>query len=300
MFCLLDLMQNSSNLSIGTIVYAPGKLVIAGEYAVLDGAPAVSLAINRGVQCEVKSSREGSPICTTPTGDSRFVSPALSTIPTPQFYEFQDWNPVTKLKGTEKPGFGGSAAACVASCYLANLPLEQAFEIHHQVQGSGSGIDIATSIYGGMIWAESKNYHQVSPILPVVIWTGNSAKTGPRVQRYREWKHRDAFLKESIYWTEHFIENPILATKKLYQNLSQMAQESKVDYLTKNIVDIVNLAESYQGAAKPSGAGGGDCVIAFFPDEIQKSQFVKHCQKKYLIISISISQGVHHISPPPR
>lgn len=287
-------MQSSSEIPIGSTIYAPGKLVIAGEYAVLDGAPAISLAINRGVKCAVKPFREGHPICTTPAGDSSFVYPALSTISTPAFYEFQDWNPVKQLKGTEKPGFGGSAAACVASCYAANLPLEKAFALHHQVQGSGSGIDIATSIYGGMIWAENKQYQEIPSILPVVVWTGNSAKTGPRVKKYNEWKYRETFVKESSYWTEHFSENPVLATRRLFQNLSRMAQESNLDYLNTSILDIVSIAESLHGGAKPSGAGGGDCVIAFFPNQTQTNLFVKACQKKYLVIPIAISQGVYH------
>ena len=53
-------------------VLAPGKLVLIGEYTVLDGAPAAVLAINRGVRCEVLP---GSGI-STPDGDTRFVAPA--------------------------------------------------------------------------------------------------------------------------------------------------------------------------------------------------------------------------------
>ena len=32
-------------------VLAPGKLVLVGEYAVLDGAPAIVAAVDRGVRC---------------------------------------------------------------------------------------------------------------------------------------------------------------------------------------------------------------------------------------------------------
>ena len=37
-----------------TTIVAPGKLMIAGEYAVLDGAPAIALAVDRGVQCTIQ------------------------------------------------------------------------------------------------------------------------------------------------------------------------------------------------------------------------------------------------------
>ena len=79
------------------------KLVLIGEYTVLDGAPAAVLAINRGVRCEVLP---GSGIV-TPDGDTRFVAPALEHAPEAR-YRFSSWNPVD-LPG--KPGFGGSAAA---------------------------------------------------------------------------------------------------------------------------------------------------------------------------------------------
>ena len=61
-------------------VLAPGKLVLIGEYAVLDGAPAAVLAINRGVRCEI---RPGAGII-TPDGDTRFVAPALAGAPAAQ------------------------------------------------------------------------------------------------------------------------------------------------------------------------------------------------------------------------
>ena len=38
------------------------------------------------------------------------------------------------------------SAACVAATYAAGRSLNDAFDIHHQVQGSGSGIDVASSI----------------------------------------------------------------------------------------------------------------------------------------------------------
>jgi hypothetical protein len=55
----------------------PGKLVLLGEYAVLDGAPAVVLAVDRGVVVEGAPGGGGLHI-ETPDGDDRFVRPALA------------------------------------------------------------------------------------------------------------------------------------------------------------------------------------------------------------------------------
>ena len=56
-------------------VTAPGKLVLLGEYAVLDGAPSIVAAVDRGVSCEASAS----PTLTieTPGGDDRFVRAAI-------------------------------------------------------------------------------------------------------------------------------------------------------------------------------------------------------------------------------
>ena len=252
----------------GTTIYVPGKIVLAGEYAVLDGAPSLVLAINRGVGCHVLP---GSGI-ETPTGDSRFVKPALEKLAAYHRYQFFDWNPVTEF-GPQKPGFGGSAAACVASCIAAGKNPNDAFAIHHHVQGSGSGIDVAASIHGGMLRYHNRKVQPVAPISPLIVWSGMSAKTGPRVQQYLAWKDRAAFVKETTAIVDHFREDPIHAFSALYCLLSDMARAAKIRYQTDTIQQIVALAKKNGGAAKPSGAGGGDCVVALFPDEASLLSF---------------------------
>ena len=256
---------------IGTEILVPGKLVIAGEYAVLDGAPALVLAIEHGVGCRIE---EGTGI-DTPTGDTRFVAPILQEHAKHRHFRFFDWNPVLHF-GREKPGFGGSAASCVAACVAAKRDPHDAFALHHQIQGSGSGIDVAASIHGGLLRFQNKTTTTLPPIQPLVIWSGNAAKTGPRVQQYLQYSNRASFVKESTSIVEHFAEDPITACRSLYRLLCSMAQHAGVAYQTDNIHSIVQEVERYGGGAKPSGAGGGDCVIALFPDHESLQAFQKH------------------------
>ena len=72
-----------------TLIHAPGKLMVAGEYAVLDGAPAVVLAVDRGVQCRISPGEDLQ--IETPDGDDRFVRPALEG--RSGHYSFSAWNP---------------------------------------------------------------------------------------------------------------------------------------------------------------------------------------------------------------
>lgn len=268
-------------------VFAPGKLLILGEYAVLDGAPALVLAIDRGVRCDVDPNIDFLQI-DTPDGDTRFVHPALRHL-THGSFRFSHWNP-PDIDG--KPGFGGSAAACVAACVAAHRPATDAIAIHRDVQGSGSGADVTAAIAGGMIRFQQGEWHPVPPVHPVVIWSGQSAKTGPRVEHFLRWPDRHRFAQESESLVDHFQSDPIEALRAAMKLLRAMEAATRLDYMTPNLETIVELAESCGGAAKPSGAGGGDCAIALFPERSAEEAF-KHrlLQKGLQTIPIQPAMG---------
>ncbi len=170
---------------------APGKLVLTGEYAVLNGAPAVVLAVNRRARAILKQA--DSPVCTfNSKGFEAQSRHSLSRMLAEEPPEEQDparlnWFVLNQLinssqltrqitgftvdtdssclfyKG-QKLGLGSSAAIC--TCLAANLlsmfgstiPLKPdvVFDVahgaHNAAQNSrGSGLDIAAASYGGII-----------------------------------------------------------------------------------------------------------------------------------------------------
>ena len=270
-------------------ILAPGKLVIVGEYAVLDGAPAVALAIDRGVTCEVTPGGQGVQI-TTPDGDSRFVAPALEGAPAGH-YHFSSWNPVD-LPG--KPGFGGSAAACVAACVAAGRPAKDALAIHHAVQGSGSGIDVLASIHGGMGRVEQRRWRPLPTLVPTVVYAGRSARTGPRVSAYQSWAspQRADFIKATAQLADHLSDEPIATFAEAWRLLTHMAASAGIAYRTPALDHIVRTAEELGGAAKPSGAGGGDCAVALLPDPEIDRRFRQACSAAGLhVIPVGAATG---------
>jgi phosphomevalonate kinase len=243
--------------------------VLAGEYAVLDGGPALVLAVDRGVGVEL---RRGGPSVQiqTPDGDARFVAPALDGA-APGLYRFFDLAPVTGLSG--KPGFGGSAAACVAACAASGRPLMDALRIHRAVQGGGSGVDVLASVHGGMGEVRDGAWLPRAPVNPVVVWTGQSARTGPRVARYLAWADRGSFVAQSRDAVARFAEDPVGALELNARALEAMARASGVDWDTPAHAALRALARVCGGACKPSGAGGGDCAVALFPDSDAQARF---------------------------
>lgn len=248
------------------VVRAPGKLVLVGEYAVLDGGGAVVAAVDRGVECAVS---EGDAVITP--GDDRFVRAALQGAPRRR-YAFTDWNP-TGLP--EKPGFGGSAAATVAATLAAGFPGERAFAVHAEVQGGGSGVDVHASLHGGV--TRFPDGAAVACPAMIAVWSGRSAATAGRVARYRAWTGREAFVAASRALVDAFAADPLGVLAEAYARLRAMAREAGLDYDTDAHARIARLAAAHGGAAKPSGAGGGDVAVALFLDPDARGAFARAC-----------------------
>jgi len=131
-------------------VFAPGKLVLTGAYAVLEGAPAIVMATSRGVMADsARSALTPSPEVRVALGD--VVAPHVDAS--------------SLFVGARKLGLGASAAILVASLGARDLErgadlgdrrirdalFSKARAAHAEAQGGGSGVDVAASVYGGVL-----------------------------------------------------------------------------------------------------------------------------------------------------
>lgn len=251
-----------------TLFGASGKLVVLGEYAVVDGGTALVSAVAHGVECEVHPHPQR--LIETPDGDDRFARAALDAVNAPAGrYVFRGRHP---LQTSEKPGFGGSAAAVVAGLRAggfegdASALTRLGITVHRAVQGSGSGVDVAAAAFGSGLRFQDGSASPVALPEPVVVYAGKSAKTGPRIATWNTWTGRAQFVEDSNGWVEAFHSDPVRVTRTAWRGLCAMAREAGILYQTPAIDTIVAEAEALGGAAKPSGAGGGDSVIAFVDD----------------------------------
>ena len=154
---------------------APGKLVALGEYAVLEGAPALVLAIDRYAIATIEPSRDAE--CHLRTrmaeqGDRSFslgassgvalVDTVLATAPAGQAWSGM-LDSSAFFTGDTKVGLGSSAAALCAwagvwAAHVArgsarpDTSLAALVGLHRAFQGGrGSGIDVAASLTGGVV-----------------------------------------------------------------------------------------------------------------------------------------------------
>ena len=148
------------------IASAPGKVILCGEYAVLDGAPAISMALDRrAVVTVTPASNGGSGLETIGLADTTDRSlfdcavVAAGNTKTDEYSFVLDTSKFSDAGSARKFGIGSSAALMVALCRALagdktrdSDVCEIAATAHWAFQGgTGSGVDIATSVAGGLI-----------------------------------------------------------------------------------------------------------------------------------------------------
>ncbi len=285
------------------IATAPGKLILTGEYAVLDGAPALVLAVDRravarrgagagssfldAVAAEL-AARRGS-------ADPAALAARELTVDSSAFHD-----------GGAKLGLGSSAAVTVAAAARALAeagPLDRAevlavaLAAHAAAQGPrgarGSGADVAAAVHGGLIAYQTGAYEtgggapRVARLdLPadltlVAFFTGRSADTpvlvarvaAARAARPAEVGAALAAIAEASRDACAALAGPparaaaaaLAALARAGDAVDALARATGAD-LVPGCVTSARASLGRLGAVvKTTGAGGGDLGIAVVP-----------------------------------
>jgi phosphomevalonate kinase len=292
---------------------APGKLVLVGEYSVLEGGPAWVTAVDRYVTVRAL---EGNPGLTVFAPEQRTVPLRWNDV---AWQAGPEWRLATEAMteafgaalprleidsrdfflpapgGPAKAGFGSSAAVVAALLkagrYAGAAPealLAAARAVHHRAQGSvGSGVDIAASVYGGtFIYRIDGDRARVRPLnIPAAVavtavWMGTSASTPDLVRKVLDFKldnraeYDELMAKlrltagDALYRAER---NDVLALfdalGEYGRRMGQLGRAAGVPIVTEAMEELDSLLAG-DAAVKPSGAGGGDVLLAFHrPDK---------------------------------
>ncbi|MBW2276097.1 MAG: hypothetical protein JRF63_01315 [Deltaproteobacteria bacterium] len=306
-----------------TLVSAPGKLFLAGEYAVLEGAPAVVTAVDRRVRAWISTSEPPrSPVLEAMRGavqrclDDRGAPP--KELPPVR----ADSSSFSRTSG--KLGLGSSAAVAAASCGAwfewAGLPVEDhrdeilttARSAHSEAQGgAGSGADVAASVLGGtIVYSLDAKPEPISiaGVEPVFVWSGKSASTTGLLAAvrgldavdpttYRE--SIDALIELARALAEAYRcgepKDIIELTGRYGGAMAALGRAASADIVVEEHERISRLATECAGAAKPSGAGGGDLAVAVFADSPAADDFRERCRSHGLVL-IDIVTGERGLS----
>lgn len=181
-----------------------------------------------------------------------------------------------------------SAGLDLASPSMRTRVFEAALEGHRAVAPSGSGVDVAASALGGVLSFVRGAEHGAPRVAPErtdapaavsVVWSGTPVRTSEFVRAVGAFEasapaeHRasiarigdaaDAFVDA---WRAG--DGPALldATREHHAALGALGEAAHVPIVDDRLARLASLAEAARGALKPSGAGGGDVALAFFPD----------------------------------
>ena len=198
---------------------APGKLVLTGEYAVLDGAPAICMAVSRRASVSIAASVGEDHTVTAPgfsevIGRFRVRDGVREWLAGEQEFRLVDavWRtaeltevaPLSLVLDSSafidpasgaKLGIGSSAAMTVALaaaiCELFETSVDAAriaSAAHRQLQGGlGSGADVACCAAGGVIEYRMGDGPAAARVWPdglhyALLWSGVTASTGTKLR----------------------------------------------------------------------------------------------------------------------
>ncbi len=270
-------------------VRAPGKVVLWGEYAVLEGAPAAGLAVDRHARCSVETSevwRFSAQGFKAPTAVFERLPPEPPTeevaiLPWHVLRDFPHAQPATIRMDTEafyrsdsKLGLGSSAALCVAlQAALAahnGMPsdFKRALAAHRRVQGGrGSGIDVAASFYGGCLrFQNGEARPHPNPLHNFCfVWVGKPERTGPKLDRFAAYLAQGGrtALNTLADCSENLFDNPSINGLRNYiAALRALDAAADLGIYSPPHRAAESLAEAHGLAYKPCGAGGGDIGMA--------------------------------------
>ncbi len=286
---------------------APGKLMLYGEHAVVYGSPCIVTAVDQRVRVSVEPNGEGEiHVCSPNVGLDEYHKKIerLGKDDVPKSMQFvehlvkrfykkyqikQGIRICTESDFSTQFGFGSSAAVVVAltkalsEYFEKTMDKEEMFKMAYQavldVQGVGSGFDVAASVYGGTLYYVTpgiviENIYEGE--LPMVVgYTGVKADTPTLIRQVAELKRNEGWV-EAVFGdiTDLVNKAKTLFVKQDLVQLGKLMNENQKLLVTLNVssveLDKLIKASKDSGAygAKLSGAGGGDCMVAFVgPDK---------------------------------
>lgn len=290
-------------------VSAPGKLMLFGEHAVVYGSPCIVTAVDQRIRVSASAdSRQSLEIEAPDVGLSsyllgidslnnndlpkgaRFVATAVGN-----FFDRFGIRSGLKIKTqsdfSSEFGFGSSSAVTVgvikalSELFDVELKDQELFNLSYKtvldVQGVGSGFDLAAAIWGGTLWFVGGGKTilplQVEEVPVIVGYTGIKADTSTLVRQVAETKKEHEEVITRIFETISLgvqeakiaLENGNWSRVGELMNINQGLLEA-LGVNTRELSSLIYACrEAGAFGAKLSGAGGGDCMIALVNEQMK-------------------------------
>ncbi|WP_437738445.1 hypothetical protein [Sorangium sp. So ce1335] len=296
------------------IVRAPGKLVLSGAYAVLEGAPALVAAVDRYVLADPERPAD----LVTEEVQAAIDAGALDRAVWFDASALRSAPPAPRAgpsgassAASRKLGLGSSAAILVATlaarastdrssaaattmataaaaAAAAGQPMPawdaralflDALAAHRRAQGGGSGVDVAASVYGGVLCCRlgpggelAVTPHALPGKLAIEVFASDAAaRTSDMLERVRALAARDpaahrALLDAAAEGAAAAVLAAdarafVAALDRQVDALAELGARAGAPIVTPALARLRPAAAAEGAALAPSGAGGGDVSI---------------------------------------
>lgn len=295
-------------------VSAPGKLMLFGEHSVVYGKPCVVTAVNQRIFVKITKTENDIILINAPEVNVKNYSIKVSDLGAVEYQKevkfvlkavenfFKKYKVSSGLKISTHSefsslfGFGSSSAVTV--CVVKGLSKifdiqvynKSLFDIAYKtvldVQGVGSGFDLAAATWGGTLYfvggGKKITPINIKPFKLIVGYTGIKADTATLIKKVARSIDRNKSRVDEIFdsITEIVEKSKKMLIKNDFAGLGELMiqNQSLLNKLKVSVpmLDSLISASIKSGAygAKLSGAGGGDCMIA-----LADSKNVKNVEK---------------------
>jgi phosphomevalonate kinase len=242
-------------------VIAPGKLVITGAYAVLEGAPAIVVAVDRYAVADTSAPDD------------------------------VDVRALHDDSSGRKLGLGSSAASMVASQAARALARGEELgdprvraalfhgvrEAHAHSQQGGSGVDVAAAVHGGVLRyallgadASIRSLQLPPGLVLQAFWSGASARTSELRARVDALQARSPLALASLRMVAAVAASAVeaqdarafvRAAREYGRGLDVLGRAADAPIVPPAFAELATLAAGAGAAFLPSGAGGGDVAV---------------------------------------
>lgn len=281
---------------------APGKVILCGEYAVLDGAPAISMALDRrAVATLTPDSGVGhglESIGLAGAADRSLFDCAVAAAgfkKTDECCFVLDTSEFSDAGSEKKFGIGSSAALMVALCrVLAGNETSDsdvgdvAATAHRALQGgTGSGVDIATSVAGGLIEFQMAGNEVTGLTWPpgltfALLWSGVPVSSKERVDKLSQGVQKQsrkalsvAAASAAVAWKSGDADAVMTAHGEYGDALMCFSVDHDLGIFEAGHEALSRAAIDDAVVYKPCGAGGGDIGIALATNASRLDEFVE-------------------------
>jgi phosphomevalonate kinase len=200
---------------------------------------------------------------------------------------------------TQKSGSGADIAAAVYGDWLEYSAFSARW-ILNELEQEKKLTDIIEKPWPNL---SIRKLNAPSMLQLAVGWTKEPAATAPMIRKIQNFKENNAeayneFLRESYASVARLVQgfetdDCTKAIDGLAQNrkaLMKLGEDAGVDIETESLKSLCSIAEAF-GSGKSSGAGGGDCGIAFLKDGDQVQELYKAWEEENIIpLNLRISK----------